>query len=118
MCRLAAITSSEYFSPIENVIALETMKEGHDGSGMGLILKGLGGEFIELKEFPILSGICSEAGMKTLDDYMNKLGFKLKYTWTPKLRQVKGIESRGNYFARVYDYPAIYRDRALEDKEA
>lgn len=117
MCRLAAITSSEYFSPMENVIALETMKEGHDGSGMGLILKGLGGEFVELKDFPILSGICSEAGMKTLDDYMNKLGFKLKYTWTPKTRHVKGIESRGYYFARVYDYPEMYRDKSLEEKE-
>ncbi|MFZ2198167.1 MAG: hypothetical protein WAV13_10570 [Thermodesulfovibrionales bacterium] len=42
MCRLAAITSSEYFSPMENVLALETMKEGHDGSGMGIMLKDLG----------------------------------------------------------------------------
>ncbi len=59
MCRLAAITSSEYFSPMENVIALETMKEGHDGSGMGLMLKDLGGEFEELKNYPALSGMCS-----------------------------------------------------------
>ena len=117
MCRLAAITSSEYFSPMENVIALETMKEGHDGSGMGLILKGLGGEFKELKDYPILSGICSEEGMKTLDDYMNKLGFKLKYTWTPKTRRVKGIESRDHYFARVYDYPDIYKEKPFEEKE-
>ena len=42
MCRLAAITSNKYFSPIENILALETMKEGHDGSGLGLTLKGLG----------------------------------------------------------------------------
>ncbi|KKL53851.1 hypothetical protein LCGC14_2271260, partial [marine sediment metagenome] len=33
MCRLSAITSKEYFSPLENIAALETMKEGHDGSG-------------------------------------------------------------------------------------
>ena len=102
---------------MENVIALETMKEGHDGSGMGLILKGLGGEFKELKDYPILSGICSEEGMKTLDDYMNKLGFKLKYTWTPKTRRVKGIESRDHYFARVYDYPDIYKEKPFEEKE-
>lgn len=117
MCRLAAITSSEYFSPLENILALETMKEGHDGSGMGLILKGLGGEFEELKEFPILSGICSEDGVKTLDDYMNKAGFKLKYTWTPKTRNVKGIEGRDYYFARVYDYPDMYKEKPLEVKE-
>lgn len=117
MCRLAAITSSDFFSPLENILALETMKEGHDGSGMGLILKGLGGEFEELKDYPILSGICSEDGLKTLDDYMNKIGFKLKYTWTPKTRPVKGIESRDYYFARVYDYPDIYKDKHDGEKE-
>ncbi len=117
MCRLAAITSGDYFSPIENIMALETMKEGHDGSGMGLILKGLGGEFEDLKDFPILSGICSKDGVKTLDDYMNKLGFKLKYTWTPKTKPVRGIDSRDYYFSRVYDYPDMYRDKPLGEKE-
>ena len=117
MCRLAAITSSDYFSPMENILALETMKEGHDGSGMGLMLKGLGGEFEELREYPILSGICSETGVKILDDYMNKAGFKLKYTWTPKTKTVKGIEARDYYFARVYDYPDMYKDKPEEVKE-
>lgn len=79
MCRLAAITSDEYFSPMENVLTLETMKDGHDGSGMGLMLKDLGGEFEELKEYPILSGICSAMGIKLLEEYMERLGFKLKY---------------------------------------
>jgi glutamate synthase domain-containing protein 1 len=118
MCRLAAITSSEYFSPMENILALETMKEGHDGSGMGLILKGLGGEFEELSEYPVLSGICSTEGVKALDDYMNNLAFKLKYTWTPKTRPIKGIDSHDHYFARVYDYPDMYQDRPSEEKEA
>jgi len=117
MCRLAAITSSEYFSPMENIIALETMKEGHDGSGMGLILKGLGGEFEELKEFPILSGICSKEGVKALDNYMNMAGFRLKYTWTPMTRPMKGINRHDHYFARVYDYPDIYKDSSPEEKE-
>jgi len=118
MCRLAAITSSKYFSPIENVIALETMKEGHDGSGMGLILKDLGGEFRELKDFPILSGICAKDGINTLDSYMDKLGFRLKYTWTPKIKNVKGIERRDYYFARVYDYPDEFRNKSKEEKES
>ena len=73
MCRLAAITSSEYFSPMEPILALETMKEGHDGSGLGLTLKDLGGEFERLKKFPVLSGICSRDGKKILDDFMKKL---------------------------------------------
>jgi len=66
MCRLAAITSAKYFSPMENILALETMKEGHDGSGLGLTLKDLGGKFKELKNYPILSGICSRKGKKIL----------------------------------------------------
>jgi len=117
MCRLVAITSKDYISPVENIIALETMKEGHDGSGMGLILKNLGGEFEELKDFPILSGICSHDGLKELDDYMNKIGFQLKYTWSPKIRPVNGINGRDYYFARVYDYPEEYKEKPFEEKE-
>jgi len=117
MCRLAAITSDEYFSPIDNVLALETMKEGHDGSGMGLVLKDLGGEFEELKEYPILSGICARNGIKVLDEYMARQGFKLKYVWTPKLRKVRGVTPRDYYFARVYDYPEHYRNKPMHEKE-
>ncbi|NOY65251.1 MAG: glutamate synthase [Nitrospirae bacterium] len=117
MCRLAALTSKEYISPMENILALETMKEGHDGSGMGLILKNLGGEFEELKDYPILSGICSKDGVHALDDYMNDLGFQLLYTWTPKIKPKKGVEKRDYYFARVYDYPSEYKDKPFEEKE-
>ena len=66
MCRLSAITSGEYFSVMENIMALETMKEGHDGSGLGVTLKDLGGEFEQLKEYPIFSGICTDAGRKKI----------------------------------------------------
>lgn len=118
MCRLAAITSNKYFSPMENIIALETMKEGHDGSGMGLMLKNLGGEFEELKDYPILSGICSKNGLDTLDEYLSKLGFKLKYAWTPKITHIKGIHARDYYFARVYDYPDAVKDRSVEERES
>lgn len=117
MCRLAAITSDRYFSPMENILALETMKEGHDGSGLGLTLKDLGGEFEKLKKYPILSGICSRNGRKTLDDFMERNGFKLKHEWTPRIKPIKGIEARGHYFARVYDYPSSYKDKTLKEKE-
>lgn len=117
MCRLAAITSNKYFSPMENIHALETMKEGHDGSGMGLTLKDLGSEFEKLKKYPILSGICSRDGVKTLDDFMKRQGFKPKHVWTPKIKQVKGIVPRDHYFARVYDYPAAYREKSFKEKE-
>lgn len=117
MCRLSAITSNEYFSPMESIFALETMKEGHDGSGLGLTLKDIGGEFEELKEYPILSGICSKAGMSVLDEFMDKEGFKLKYIWTPKIKKIKGVTPRDYYFARVYDYPEHYKDKSLQEKE-
>ncbi|MBF0566309.1 MAG: glutamate synthase [Nitrospirae bacterium] len=117
MCRLSAITSSEYFSPVENILSLETMKEGHDGSGMGLVLKDLGGEFEGLKEYPVLSGICSKGGMQVLDDYMDQKGFKLKHIWTPKVKPVKGIQPRDYYFARAYEYPPGFREKPFADKE-
>ncbi|GMT47418.1 MAG: hypothetical protein IEMM0007_0984 [bacterium] len=118
MCRLSAITSSEYISPMENILALETMKEGHDGSGMGLLLKNLGGEFEELKDYPILSGICSKDGLHVLDSYMDNLGFQLKYTWTPKIKPVKGVERRDYYFARAYEYPDAFMEKGTEEREA
>jgi len=117
MCRLVAISSNEYFSPMVNIMALETMKEGHDGSGMGLVLKNLGREFEELKDYPVLSGICSGKGIHTLHDYMETLGFRLKYTWVPEIKPVKGIVRRDHYFARVYDYPAEYRGKSHGEKE-
>ena len=106
MCRLSAIISDSYFSPMENIMALETMKEGHDGSGLGLILRDLGGEFVGLKEFPILSGICSEEGLRAMDEYMVNLGFKTKHLWNPRIKDYQGeIKPRGFYFARAYEYP-------------
>lgn len=117
MCRLAAVTSEEYISPMEPILALETMKEGHDGSGLGLTLKDLGGEFEEFKSYPVLSGICSKKGIEVVNDYMKKKGFRLEHIWNPRIKTVKGITPRDHYFARVYDYPIAYKDRSAEEKE-
>jgi len=117
MCRLTAITSNEYFSPMENILALETMKEGHDGSGLGLTLKNLGGEFEELKAYPILSGICSKKGIDMLDEFMDKHGFKSKHVWTPRIKKIKGVIPRDYYFARAYDYPEHYKNKSMPEKE-
>ncbi len=117
MCRLAAITSSDYVSPMEAILALETMKEGHDGSGLGIIMKDLGGEFEGVKAFPVLSGICSDAGLERLDLYMEKHGFKVRHAWTPSIREVKGVVRRDHYFARAYQYPKSYLDKTMQEKE-
>ncbi len=102
---------------MENILALETMKEGHDGSGLGLTLKDLGGEFGEFKKYPIMSGICSRKGLETLNDFMKRNGFRLRHEWNPKIKPVKGIVPRECYFARVYDYPKSYKDRSVHDRE-
>ncbi|HMK44357.1 MAG TPA: glutamate synthase [Dissulfurispiraceae bacterium] len=117
MCRLAAITSNDYFSPMENIVALETMKEGHDGSGLGLTLKDLGGEFEGLKNYPILSGIGSKKGMAMLDSYMKQKGFRLAHNWSPKLKPIKGINARECYFARAYDLPRSFAGKNRIDWE-
>jgi hypothetical protein len=62
MCRLFAITSEEPLSPMVAIDALNVMKEGHDGSGVGLFMRDLSGPFEEMKDAPILSGIFTESG--------------------------------------------------------
>jgi hypothetical protein len=99
-------------------LALETMKEGHDGSGMGLAMKGLGGEFRELDKYPVLSGICSDRGYKMLEDYMQERGFREVHMWSPSIKPVSGIERRDYYFAKFYDFPNVYKDRSWAEKEA
>jgi len=117
MCRLSAITSSEFISPMENILALETMKEGHDGSGLGLMLKDLGGPFKDLKDYPVLSTICSRRGVEVLNEFMKARGFKEKFSWEPAIKAVAGIERRDHYLIKVYDYPDTHKDRSKAEKE-
>lgn len=117
MCRLSAITASDYISPMENIHALETMKEGHDGSGLGLMLKDLGGPFEEYKSYPVLSAVCSNKGLRDLEEYMKAHGFKEQFAWAPPIKNGRGIERREHYLAKVYDYPESYREKSLRDKE-
>lgn len=117
MCRLVAMTSREYISPHESVLALEAMKEGYDGSGMGLVLKDLGGVFEEFKTYPILSGIATNKGIETLGEVMKKFGFRLIHEWSPKIRPVNGLVRRDHYFARVYQYPEAFLEKTRPEKE-
>jgi hypothetical protein len=119
MCRLSAIIASEYCSLMEAIEALEIMKEGHDGSGLGLTLKDLGGEFEELKQYPILSGICTDAGFRLIDSYMAANGFTVKFNWQPRLRErpCSSVRRRGNYLAIAYGYPEPYQEKSAAAKE-
>ncbi len=119
MCRLSAVVSDSYFSPFENILALETMKEGHDGSGLGLILRDIGGEFENLKELPILSCITSNAGYDKLKDFMNSKGFEVKYRWEAEknIKPWMSITPRDHYIVKAYEYPDYMQDKSIEEKE-
>ena len=107
MCRLFALTSKEPVSPMAAIKALDVMKEGHDGSGVGLLLRDLGGPFEEMKDAPILSGIFTEEGIRRLDLFMMDQGFMTKYKMTLKVpkKEKYGIPRRGVYLIRAYEYP-------------
>jgi glutamate synthase domain-containing protein 1 len=118
MCRLCALVSAEYFSPMEAIQALETMKEGHDGSGLGLTLRNLGGEFEGIKEFPILSAITTDKGYYELDDYMVAKGFRTKHLWDPAITLTPGmsIRRRERYIVKAFDYPDWVKDKPLDER--
>jgi hypothetical protein len=107
MCRLFAITSQDPLSPMIALQALDVMREGHDGSGVGLFLRDLAGPFEEIKDAPILSGIFSEAGLRRLDTYMMDLGFMTKYKLSIKVPKTPppGVPRRDIYLVRAYEYP-------------
>ena len=107
MCRLFALTSKDPLSPMAAIHALDVMKEGHDGSGVGLLLTDLGGDFEQFHGGPILSGIFSNEGIKTLDRYMLDMDFMTKYklSFRPTKRPPAGTPRRDNYLIRVYEYP-------------
>lgn len=107
MCRLFSITGREPLSPMTAIRALDVMKEGHDGSGLGLFLTDLGGDFEQFRGGPILSGIFSNTGIKALDRYMMDMDFMTKYklSFRPTKRPPRGTPKRDNYLVRVYEYP-------------
>lgn len=112
MCRLIAITSEEPLSPMVAIEALNVMKEGHDGSGVGLFLRDLGGPFEAIKDAPILSGIFSEGGLRRLDTFMMDIGFMTKYKLTIKVpkQPPPGTPKRDVYLVRAYEYPEEWEE--------
>jgi hypothetical protein len=117
MCRLFAIASREPVSPMVAMEALNVMREGHDGSGVGLFLRDLAGPFEEIKDAPILSGIFSEAGLKRLDSFMMDVGFMTKYKISIKVPKTPppGIPKRDIYLIRAYEYPEEWEHRSQQE---
>ncbi len=97
MCRLALKTANEHFSPYEVLTAMEAMQEGYDGSGLGLLLRGLHFEDYKYNpKHPVLSGIAhTEAAWQRLNTLMEQRGFELKYDHEfqthPEIQDAGGI---------------------------
>ena len=108
MCRLALKTADTPFSPYEVLTAMEAMQEGYDGSGLGLLLRGLHFEDFNYKgDLPIFSGIAhSEGALQRLNAYMEEKGYELKYDHafdiTPGLIEA---QDREKYIVRIYREP-------------
>ncbi len=119
MCRLLSITSTDPISPMVAIRAIDVMKEGHDGSGVGLFLTDLGGEFYNFKDEPILSGIFSNEGLRNLDRYMIDHDFMVKYKLSikPAKNPPVGTPKRDNYVIRVYEYPEEWKGLSKEEIE-
>jgi glutamate synthase domain-containing protein 1 len=117
MCRLALKSADTPFSPYEVLTAMEAMQEGYDGSGLGLLLRGV--EFDEFKLKPhhvVLSGIAhTEAAFHRLTDWMGGHGFQVKYVHEFDRRPAL-IESkdRFNYMVRVYRMPEAWANLSPE----
>ncbi len=118
MCRLFAITSKEPLSPMIALEALDVMREGHDGSGVGLFLRDLGGPFEDMRDAPILSGIFSEKGIRRLDRFMMDIGFMTKYKVSIKVPKTPppGVPKRDIYLVRAYEYPEEWEDLEIDEK--
>jgi len=118
MCRLFAISSEEPLSPMVAMNALNVMREGHDGSGVGLFLRDLAGPFDEMKDAPILSGIFTDDGLKRLDRFMMDIGFMTKYKISikvPRTDPPPGVPRRDVYLIRAYEYPEEWDGFETED---
>ena len=117
MCRLALKTASEPFSPYSVLTAMEAMQEGYDGSGLGLLLRGLKfADFNYRATDPILSGIAhSEEAMHRQKLLMQTKGFELKYDheFNADLSKIEA-KDRYKYFLRVYKMPATWNGLTQE----
>ena len=83
------------------------MKEGHDGSGVGLFLRIWRRSLKNFKtnrSFPHLF----HEGIRALDRFMIDLDFMVKYklSFRPTRPTPAGTPKRDNYVIRVYEYPA------------
>lgn len=117
MCRLALKTANEPFSPYEVLMAMEAMQEGYDGSGLGLLLRGLFfADYQYNSKHPILSGIAhSEAALLRLNSIMEQRGYELQYNHEFQTRpELIEARDRYRYLLRAYKLPAGLEGKGTE----
>jgi len=111
MCRLALKTASEPFSPYTVLQAMEAMQEGYDGSGLGLLLRGLQfADYSHKADEPVLSGIAhTEAAYDRLNTFMQSRGFQIQYDheFDVDLTRIEARD-RYKYLLRVYRKPVAW----------
>ncbi|PIE56253.1 MAG: glutamate synthase [Desulfobulbus propionicus] len=118
MCRLALKSADIAFSPYEVLQAMEAMQEGYDGSGLGLLLRGLEFEDFHLKpHHVILSGIVhAEQAFHRMTDWMGNQGFEVKYAHEfERRRDLLEARDRFKYLLRVYKIPEAWNQLSEEE---
>ncbi len=122
MCRLALKSADEAFSPYDVLTAMEAMQEGYDGSGLGLLLRGVEFEDFRLKpHHVVLSGIAhTEAAFHRLTDWMGSQGFQIRYVHEFERRpELIEAQDRFVYLIRVYRIPDAWKSLSpaeIEDR--
>ena len=118
MCRLALRSADEAFAPYDVLTAMEAMQEGYDGSGLGLLLRGVEFEDFRLKSHHVvLSGIAhTEAAFHRLTDWMGSQGFQIRYVHEfDRLPQLVEAQDRFVYLVRVYRMPPAWDNLSSEE---
>lgn len=121
MCRLAMKTAAEPFSPYSVLEAMEAMREGYDGSGLGLLMRGLA--FADYPDYrpgdPILSGIAhTPDALQRVNRFMEDRGFRLKYDHKFSMtRSLIEAPDRHCYFVRAYSLPVAWETYSAEKRE-
>jgi glutamate synthase domain-containing protein 1 len=99
---------------------MEAMREGYDGSGLGLLLRGVKfTDFNYSSSDPILSGIAhTENALHRLNAFMEKKGFILKYDhqFNTDLTKIEA-KDRYKYIIRVYKHPDSWAGFSQEQVE-
>jgi len=99
---------------------MESMQEGYDGSGLGLLLRGIKfTDFAYRNHDPILSGIAhTKDALNRLSQYMQKKGFSEKYDheFETDLSEIEATD-RHKYFVQVYRLPKHWNRYSKEQIE-